>query len=271
MPGKFFNPFPKYLQIRDILLRRLEQDLAPGARFPTEHALCGEFGVSRETVREALRGLEADGLIARRRGQGTVVVRRPGTKREARLTGLVENFTELKRDTSARVLDQRPMPAPVAIASALGVPAGEHVFLIQRLRVLDGEPLVVHEAYLPIEIGARLSRLDLRKTTISHELTDTLGIEIREEYQEFDAAVADPDRAALLQVPVGAPLLVVRRLYLGGDGRPVVFFRSCFRSDRYFYTVKMPNARRDPPAVSAAPVARRPSAKRRGAVAKAMI
>ena len=65
----FFTPYPKYLQIRELLLRRLARDLAPGDRLPTENALSSEFGVARETVREALSGLERDGLIVRRQAQ----------------------------------------------------------------------------------------------------------------------------------------------------------------------------------------------------------
>ena len=48
-----FNPFPKYLQIRDALIRRMGSEYAVGDQLPTEHALCEEFSVSRETIREA--------------------------------------------------------------------------------------------------------------------------------------------------------------------------------------------------------------------------
>ena len=73
MAHSFFTPYPKYLQIRELLLRRLARDLMPGDRLPTENALSAEFGVARETVREALSGLEQDGLIGA-----------PATKRNVR-------------------------------------------------------------------------------------------------------------------------------------------------------------------------------------------
>lgn len=227
------------------MVRRLQRELSPGDQFPSEHALCGEFGVSRETIREALSGLERDGLIGRHRGQRTIVLRRPEERREDRLTGLVEDFTELKRNTKTRLLDRRPISAASEVATALGVPNGELVYFIQRLRMLDGEPFARHEAYLPVEIGVQLARLNLSRTTISHELRASLKIEIREDYQQMDAVVADPDMARLLRVPVGAPLLVVRRLYVDQRKAPVVLFQSHFRSDRYYYTVKFPRSGRD--------------------------
>jgi DNA-binding GntR family transcriptional regulator len=79
----FLDPFPKYLQIREILLRRIEREMRIGDRLPTEHALCEQFGVSRETVRDALGGLEADGMISRTPGQGTFVARLPPPGRRA--------------------------------------------------------------------------------------------------------------------------------------------------------------------------------------------
>src|SRR3546814_4671845 len=98
-------PYTTLFRSRGSLVRRLAEDFAPGDRLPTEHALCEEFGVSRDTIREALRGLEDDGLIKRQRGQGTFLVRLPERSADERATGLVEDFTELKRNTRTRILE----------------------------------------------------------------------------------------------------------------------------------------------------------------------
>lgn len=244
-PG-FFNPFPKYLQIRDVLTRRLADGFQPGDRLPTEHALSGQFGVSRETVREALAGLEKDGVIRRHRGRGTFMVRRPEPSSDRRLTGLVEDFTDLKLDSGSEVLEKGLAPAPPFAARALKLANGAPVFRIRRLRRFDGMPLSHHDAFLPIDIGARLSRLDLRKTTLMGEIRHTLGIDIVEDSQQIDAVVADTDMAALLGVAVGAPLLCVRRFFVSSADEPVVTFQAHFRADRYYYTVKLAAPRAAP-------------------------
>ncbi len=226
--------------MRDILLRRLERDYQPGERFPTEHALCAEFGVSRETVREALAALEADGLISRHAGRGTFVTARPQAQRERRLTGPVEDFTNLKLDTEARVLEAARIEAAPDVAEVMGSPA---VFRVLRLRHFERQPLALHEAYLPVPVGERLAALDLTHTALINELGGTLQIAWYEAWQRVDALCADTEVARLLEVPLGAPLLYITRLVRQTDDRPLVLFRSHFRADRYFYTVETPGKR----------------------------
>lgn len=238
---QFFRPFPKYLQIRDALLGRLERDYQPGERFPTEQALCAEFGVSRETVREALRALEADGLISRHAGRGTFVSGRPKPQRERRLTGPVEDFTDLKLDTEARVLEAANVEAPGDVAEVLDCAV---VFRMLRLRCFEGAPLALHEAFLPVPVGERLATLDLEHTALINELGGTLGIAWYEAWQRVEALCADTDVAGLLDVRLGAPLLYITRLVRQTDERPLVLFRSHFRADRYFYTVETQGKRR---------------------------
>ena len=236
----FFNPFPRYLQIRHILIRRLGEGFAPGDRFPTEQELCSEFDVSRETVREALLGLESQGFIARRRGSGTVVVRLPEQVRDERLTGLVEDYTELKLNTDVDVIRAGMDRPPVRIAAALELERGQELFRILRLRRIDGAPFACHDAFLPASIGAELAKLDLTHTTLFRELGRTLDLELVEIYQHIEAACADPGMAKLLEIAVGAPLLVTRRaLTHKARSGATMLFETYFRADRYYYTVQI--------------------------------
>src|SRR5690606_7464678 len=134
----FFNPFPKYLQVRHIVERRLVSEYEIGQRIPTEQALCEEFGVSRETVREALRGLEQEGIIQRHRPKGTFYVRRPDSPVNQRLTGMVEDFTALHLDTYAQVLTGGAVKAADE-AKMMHAPS-EDLFRIERLRFFEGQP-----------------------------------------------------------------------------------------------------------------------------------
>jgi GntR family transcriptional regulator len=253
MSRGFFNPFPKYLQVREILRRRIASDLRPGDAFPTEHELVREFAVSRETVRQALVGLEAEGLIDRRAGIGTTVRQLPATRADARLTGLVEDFTTLGLDTETRLLFKGVVAPPAEVADALQLGSGDCLYRIERLRRLDGIPLAHHDAFLPEEIGREIAQHSLRRATVLDEIA-RLGRSFREDFQKIDATLADPPIAAQLEIQVGAPLLVVTRVFSDERERPAVFFRSRFRADRYVYTARL---RDDPAAPSRQPPARR--------------
>ncbi len=232
----FFNPFPKYLQVRQALERRMASEYELGQQIPTEQTLCQEFGVSRETVREALRGLEHDGIIERHRPKGTFYVRPPALSAPEKLTGLIEDLTSLKLNTHARVLEAGPVKAQPETQMVDG--NAQEVFRISRLRYFDDQPLVVHEAYLPMAIGHRVAALPLGTTAISHQLNE-LGISHTEESQQIEAMVADTGLAQLLCIPIGAPVLLIRRLLQLTQGMGMVLFNSYYRADRYRYTLSL--------------------------------
>jgi GntR family transcriptional regulator len=219
-------------------MRRLQHDFQVGDKIPTEHALAASFGVSRETVRGAIRELEADGLLTRRAGAGTFVARRPSEPAESRVTGLVEDYTELRFDTETRVLAQAAMAPTRNTAEALKLGAGQMAYWISRLRYLDGGPLATHDSFTTVPLGRRIGRSDLRHTTVTREAQRIVGQKLEEEWHEIEADVADSDKAAALEIPVGAPLLIITRLYTAAD-EPVVLFRTYFRADRYYYTSKL--------------------------------
>lgn len=216
--------------------------MQPGQQFPTEQALCAEFGVSRETVREALRALEEAGLISRYPGRGSFVQRSPLQRAERRLTGMVEDFSELHFDTRAKVLEAGPVVATAELAEVMGVITEEPLYRISRLRSFERQPFAFHDAYLPVDLGEKLAALDLRRTSILNELHVTLGLQCVEAYQRIEAMAADAPLARLLDVVLGAPLLQITRRFEAA-GRPVLF-RSQFRADRYYYTVDLTAVRR---------------------------
>ncbi|HEY4068265.1 MAG TPA: GntR family transcriptional regulator [Burkholderiaceae bacterium] len=243
----FFNPFPKYLQVRQALERRLYAGFELGQQLPTEKALCEEFGVSRETVREALRGLEDDGIIQRHRAKGTFFVRRPEQLADQKLTGLVEDYAALKLDTHAKVLEAAPLRAAPQLPLVQSADAPQ--FRIRRLRYLDGRPLVLHEAFLPTLLGERVAALDLTHASISHLLEKQLRIRFVEERHQIEAIVADTELAQLLDIAVGAPVLLTTRVLRLQRDAAMVLFKSYYRADRYYYTLSLA---KPPPAEAAA-------------------
>lgn len=235
----YFNPYPKYLQVRRILLSRIARRMKPGDQLPTEHELCAEFEVSRETVRAALAALEQDGIIERTRGRGTFIARVPTERAETRLTGLAEDFSALKLDTVARVLQAGMAPAPPSVTAVLGLPQAASLFLLTRVRSFEAAPLAYYEAYMPPAIGQKVAGHDLTRTSVRRVIGEVLRIACWEESQTIEAKAAPAEMAGLLEIPPGAPLLCLSRLYLSAGRALVVYFRSFYRADRYYYTAQL--------------------------------
>jgi len=234
----FSSPFPKYLQVAEILRKRIQRELRVGDQIPTEAELCLEFGLSRETIREALRLLDEEGLLDRQPGRGTFVAREP-VYRETRLTGLVEDLYQLKQDIQWEVLEKKPVDLPPEIATVMALPEDEMAFRIVRLQLYNKEPLAYHESYLRLEYGAAVVKAGLDKPIIL-ELEGSMGIDCREEYHKLDAVTADTHMASALKVNIGAPLLLMTRVLADNEGYTVVAFHSHYRADRYYYTLKLP-------------------------------
>lgn len=236
--SQFVNPFPKYLQIRQLLLRRLQEHLRPGDPFPTDETLVREFGVSRKTVREALGDLAKDGWITRHRGRGTFVSRGRAHTADQRLTGLSESLIELTDDTRTAVLKRGIVRVPLDVAGSLDLQPEESIYKIIRVRSFERLPLSYIETYMPVKLGLKISKARLERSSVMTELRDSLKVPFKEIQQTIDAVIADAEIASVLGVPVGAPLLLMTRTLVVGRGERILF-RSHYRADRYYYTVQL--------------------------------
>ena len=199
----------------------------PGSQLPTEAALCEMLGVSRTVVREALRVLEDDGLVARRHGVGTFV------RNHAILKNLNFNFgiTEmiesagLKSGTSHLAIQTEN--ADQEKAEQLHVPVGTSLITVERVRTADGRPVVYS---LDTLTESLLQRADfnpqlLLTQSIYNILQNSLGQVI-----EYGIArllpVAAPEHVAVkLNLPPNAlTLYIVQTDYSSAD-EPLVY--SC--------------------------------------------
>jgi GntR family transcriptional regulator len=235
----FFHPYPKYLQIADILRNRILTQMQPGDRLPPEVNLSSEFGVSRETIRQALEPLDKEGLISRTRGRGSFVANRVFSRPPEKLTGMVEDFRALGLKTHAKLLRKEIVKADEEVARYLKLEQDALIVRIDRLRSLNEEPLVYHVAFLPADIGARVLQEHLEQTSIVYVLSNTLRFGFEEDQQIIEADSADVRLAEHLGVPIGSPILLMRRIYITDEDRPIAYFKSYYRSDRYMYTVKL--------------------------------
>jgi GntR family transcriptional regulator len=226
---------PVYHQLHLVLSQRIRDGVhAPGSRFPSEFALAAKYDVSRVSVRRALAQLEADGLIARRRGAGTFVTER---KREGDrpTTGEIDNLITIGMETDTRLLYHGPArnPPPQACA-ALGLEPGQALVEIERLRLHQGQPFSLTSLYLRPAEAALLDIAALGSAPVVSAL-DRAGLPAAKAEQTISATLADDEVAGRLDVSLGSAVVRVRRVVLDATDRGVLFQQSLYRSDRYEY------------------------------------
>jgi len=233
--------FQKSLVIQAILRARLERDFAPGDRVPSEHALCAEFKVSRMTIQQALRRLEKEGLLAREQGRGTFYSGPPRPRTETEPSQLLETVISQLPVGFVRLVGSHLQAATARIAERLAISPGSEVVAINRVGVVDNEPIMFIRAYLPRELGQRLleDQMALTRATLASLLHDTYGVEVDSVTQTVSATLADPEFADHLGVEVGAPVLEGERIYFDRAGRPVLWSRAFYRADRHHFTVTL--------------------------------
>ncbi len=225
---------PIHGQIAGALAGRIRSgELPAGTRLPGERELAATLGVSRMTVRQALGGLERDGLVRRVVGRsgGTFVHERAIERRPAEVAGLSAELRRQGVDAGARVVSACEQPAGRREAEALGLPEGAPLVVVVRVRLANGLPLAVECSSLPARLFPGLADHDLEGSLydLMRERFGRAPVRSIERLQPVGARAAD---ARALGVRRGAPILLVERVAFGADGTALEFARDRFRGDR---------------------------------------
>jgi GntR family transcriptional regulator len=211
-------------------------ELIPGSALPSEAMLSTRFKVSRGTVRQALATLRAEGLIVGGRGR-VPVVRRPGLAQSFdQLVSFSSWAQQLGRAPSAHTLELARRPAGAAEAAQLGIDAGTPVFQYKRVRLLDGEPVMVERTTWIEPIGRLLLDCDLDGGSVYGQLGER-GVEFAEADQTIAAIGAGAEDANLLGIPRRSPILEVRRRTLNTEGTPLEWSFDRYRGDGFEITI----------------------------------
>ena len=232
---------PLYVQVKDALKDQIDSGAAlPGAQLPGEPELCRIFDVSRTVIRQALRDMELEGLIVRQKGRGTFVAEpklREGLFQE--LTGFYEDMAGKGRPPVSQVLTQEIIPATRKVGGFLKLKQGAPVVHIDRLRFVDGEPLVLVSTYLPAARCPGLVDVDFARRSLYEYLATAYGIVIARGHRVLEAVPAGEYEAGLLQVKKGAPLILLDSVSYLADGSPIEYYHALHRGDRSRFEVEL--------------------------------
>jgi len=220
-----------YLLLRDEIISGM---LAPGDQLPGELRLAEMHGISRVTLRRALDGLMADGLIERRPGSGTVVRARGAQPAQiiADFATLMPQLRRMGDETTARLLSFSYGNPPPQIAEALGIEEGTRVQRAVRLRLTEGLPFSHLTTHVPGSIAEGYSEADMATTPL-FRLLERRGVAVDHARQTVSAILATPDVAEALEVAAGTALISLTRVVFDAEGNGVEHLVALYRPDRY--------------------------------------
>jgi GntR family transcriptional regulator len=220
-------------RLRDELLNQItNSQLEPGAKLPTESELSKRFGVSRATVREAVRGLVEAGYVSRRRGSGSYVAERRRTPH-----GLDATLSYLAMIESAganaglRVLEAA-YERSAKIDGIFQLTREEKVLAVERVRTADDRPVIYSRDRIP----ARLLTDDLDLESLDPSLFALLrssGHAADHATATLKAVPSTNCTAKVLGVRRGKPVLYIEEINYDRDGEPVMVSREWHVSEAF--------------------------------------
>jgi DNA-binding GntR family transcriptional regulator len=231
------GPIPLYYQIARRLQSAIEEgELPPGARIENEIKLAERINVSRPTIRRSIQELVDQGLLVRRRGIGTQVVRGRLT-RSVELTSLFDDLSSSERTPTTKVLLHEEIVPSADVLESLTLPAGTSVLHVKRLRYSDGVPLALLENYLPPEF------LDLTAESLEdhglYQLMRARGMTMRVARQTIGARAATAEEGRLFNQRAGSPVLTMSRTLFDQAGHAVEYGMHAYRPDLYSFKVTL--------------------------------
>jgi GntR family transcriptional regulator len=230
---------PLHVRVRETIRRQVREGglIDAAGRLMTEAELVKHFGVSRVTIRNAIRPLVDEGMFERGRGRGTFLRSNHPENWVGRLMGFSETIKDAGYAPGAEILFQGMTNRHDAVLRALL--RERAVYELKRVRLADEARIAIEHAYYPPDIGLELEKFDLTSIVMYQVFEKDLGIEIKQATQTISATVADASAAEILGVEQGSPLLWMERLTLSTDDRPLELLRSVYLPEYFRFTINL--------------------------------
>ena len=233
---------PRYHQISNILVERIEKGrYAIGDLLPTEQDLCGEFEVSRYTIREALRRLTDAGLVRRRQGSGSQVV---ANKAPGNFVHSMRSLSELFQyasDTVFKITKIETMVPEPEVKPYLGETADDPWLYVEGVRLAadGGAPIAFSRVFINREFDGIVPDLPGVSGTIFRLIEDRYGVVVEDVEQEIRAEPMGKYAAKLLGSSTRIWAVRVIRRYFGSDGKILQISVNYHPADRFSYSMQL--------------------------------
>lgn len=226
---------PTYIKIHNQIKRDVENHVYKvGDRIPAERQLAVKFGVSRMTLRQAIKTLEEEGILERRLGSGTYVA---SQKVQEKMSGIM-SFTEITQANgqipSSKLISYQIGKPSLSEKERLNLNPDSEVLRMERIRFADETPICYEVVTIPYHLVENLSKDDI--STHLYETLNKNGYRIGRVTEHISAAVANENDARLLNAKKGEALITRRQVTELSNGQPFEYTRARYVAERFEFT-----------------------------------
>lgn len=221
------------------LMQRLRNDITAGVypsgeRIPGEQALCEIYGVSRVTVRKALEEIVRGGFLVRRQGKGTFVAQEKIKRDLSHVTSFSDACAQIGQTAQTRLIERRREPATEEDRVNLDVGKGGDVISVCRLRLSDGEPVMLEFNRFSAELSYLLEN---PLTGSLYALLAAHGLVPNRAVHDISLGRAPEQVARLLGTKTGDALLLLDQVVYDQHDRPLHVSRQWIRGDKFTFRI----------------------------------
>jgi len=192
---------PYYHQLYENIAKSIENSqFEEGEKLAGELELCKKYGVSRITVRQALKELELNGYIIRERGRGTFVRKKIETHSLQKVSSIVDELKSKGVKTQNKIIILETAVPDERIRRVLEIGREEKILFIERLVVAYGAPLYITKAYFPLYLTGMIKRKDLAENSFTRIVTELLNLKLVHTKRILEADVPGREICRLLEL-----------------------------------------------------------------------
>lgn len=237
------NKLPMYKQLKKLILDDIEKGrLKEGDKIMSERMIAEKGNVSRMTARNALSILEREGLVERRVGAGTFIVRKlemdfitfNSYSRELMLKGLTPG---------TKVINTKKDFADLAMAKKLNIKVGDEIIIFERLRLGNEIPIALEESCIPYSFCEGIEKYITDNVSLYKMLETHYGVKPIKADQYMQVVISKEDESKLLKIRDGSACIFLESVAYNADDQALELTKSTIRSDivRYYSRLSLEN------------------------------
>jgi GntR family transcriptional regulator len=220
------NPLPLYYQIKEDIKEKIRnKEYKVGEKIPSEASMMELYNASRMTIRN-------EDFVTKSQGQGTYIKRPKATQQFNRITSWAETMRAFGREVTSALIRAVAVDADEVIAE-FGIDKGTPLYLIERLRYCDGEPMAIIRNYIVQTVAPGLPDSITEGGSLYALLENRYHVVFDSAKEIVGARGATPEEAKMLNVKKGTPVMVNKRIVYDEQEKPFEVDFTVNRADGY--------------------------------------